>query len=378
MAKKDTTAKARTNSAVFEEMATKILQELWSELEHIPIEKLPYSEHSKTISEIFSHNEIGWKYSIIIQVTGKAADFSLDTLCLQKKEGSPSQWDPRDFGKRVVVPWNKFIGAPLGDSGDPYVNNIFRRPRFNAEMRDGRRSQEMYDKVKCILDLVQESKDSLTVRGHLKTILTELRRYLDGKTFDYPIPFRVSLSATLHCIEEYLKKSSGGARLQAVAHGLFKSLSQHGMPYDTVRSRHVNASDTASRSAGDVECFKNGANILTVEVKDRPLTSDEVDSSVIKARLAGVTELLFFVYRANDGLIMAGNDKNEILLTIDRNFSTGLNLYVENAFDFLRLACTLLGEEGRKSLLVSIGEALGEQGADPQHRWAWTNIVREL
>jgi len=140
MARTSKASQSAASSAPFDQAATAILKDLWKELEEFPIDELPNGSISDAAFAAFEHKEIGWKYSIIIQVTGKAADFSLDALCLQKRDGQSGLWDPREFAKRVIVPWHGSIGAPLGTSGDPYVNNIFRRPRFDETMREGRRS----------------------------------------------------------------------------------------------------------------------------------------------------------------------------------------------------------------------------------------------
>ena len=362
----------------FEQRARDILKEVWAELEAIEIEKLPSGSISQHAFEIFEHKEVGWKFSIIVQVLGKAADYSLDTLCLQKGDGTAvGLWEPREFAKRIVVPWNKSIGGPLGESGDPYVNNIFRGPCFDDAMRKRRRSPDLFDKVKVVLETVQGAGSEVEVREQLKLILAQLRRYLKGKTFEYPLPLRVSLQDTLCGISEYLKVSSGGARLQAVAHGLFKALQAYGIPYEQVLSRHVNAADSASDTSGDVECLKAGSSMLTVEVKDRILTLSEVESSVIKARLRNVRELLFFVYGKTDRMVDTP-DMGRIQDLIQNEFTGGLNIYIESAAHLMRIACTLLGEEGRKDFLQDVGEALGEQAADPQHRWAWSQVVRAM
>ena len=72
------------------------------------------------------------------------------------------------------------------------------------------------------------------------------------------------------------------------------------------------------------------------------------------------------------------SDRDQVLKLIDNEFSTGLNIYVESAEDLLKFACTLLGEKGRKTFLQAVGEALDEQGADPKHRWAWSEAVRAI
>ncbi|WP_196801293.1 restriction endonuclease, SacI family [Bordetella sp. FB-8] len=363
----------------FERIANRILNELWIELEAIPIDQLPVGDVSDDAYTVFENPEIGWKYSVIIQVAGKAADFSLDALCLQKGDGLlPGLWEPREFAKRVVVPWHKAIGAPLGTSGDPYVNNIFRKPRFDEAMRAARRRPVMFDTVKRLLDRVQASGSPDEVRDRLKFILAQLRRYMSGKSFEYPIPQRVGLGDTLACLLGYLDTASGGARLQAVAQGLVMALQAKGIAYERIISRHVNAADAASNSAGDVECFVGDRNIFTIEVKDRELTIAELESSIEKARLSSVQELLFFVHRRHREEPCAEEDKAQIERIVARQFALGLNIYIEKAEHFLRLTCTLLGEDGRKSFLHFVGLALGAQGADPQHRWAWSQEVRGI
>lgn len=366
-----------TETAGFHTNATTILNSVWSELEAIDIAQLPTGSVSEQAYLILENTEIAWKYALINQVVGKAADFSLDALCLQKGDGGPGLWDAREFAKSVFVPWHKSIGSPIGTSGDPYVSNTLRHRRLDDQMRQARRTPAMFDVLKGILDQVQDAESPEQVRQFLLQILAQLRRYMAGKTFHYPIPQRVSVLDTLGCVREYLEESSGGARLQAIAHGLVLSLKEKGLKYEDIQSRHVNAADAASQSAGDIECFADGANVFTVEVKDRALTLSELDSSIEKARLASVTELLFFVYR-KDGAPYSDAESEQINATISRQFSLGLNIYIVSGDEFLRLCCSLLGEDGRKVFLESVGSALAVQGADPKHRWAWSQAVRTI
>lgn len=361
----------------FEEKAKSVLKALWKRVEDLPLAELPTGSVSDAAYQVFEFREIGWKSSLIIQVAGKAADFDLDALCLQKGDGSAGTWEPREFAKRVFVPWHAGIGAPFGRSNDPYVNHVFRRPRFDEAMRAARRSPEMFDTVKGILEDVQRSATPEEVNDKLMLILAQLRRYMAGKTFKYPVPQRIGLDDTLKCVIEYVGESSGGARLQAIAHGLVLALQAKGLRYETVAVRHVNAADAATQSAGDVECFSEGKNVLTIEVKDRVLTVAELESSIDKARLANVHELLFFVHRSNGQTIERGAER-QIEQIISSQFSLGLNIYIEQAKEFLRVSGTLLGEAGRKVFLLKVGDALEEQRADPKHRWAWSQAVRNI
>ncbi len=212
----------------------------------------------------------------------------------------------------------------------------------------------------------------------LRQVLFGLRRLLQGKTFDYPIPQRASLDATQNAVSRFLSVSSGGGRLQAVAHALFKGLSEAGFEYDNLVARHVNASDAAGRAPGDVSFSKAGRN-TAVEVKDRLLTAAQVGASVTKARVAEVTELVFLVHGdRGERLFASDGDRLAAEGIALKEFSSGLNVYWESYLRLSRSLLVVLGEQGRRDFLKFVGLALEEQSVDAQHRWEWAKIVAEI
>jgi len=333
---------------------------------------------AKLIDHIFDGKEVGYKKAIIIQVTGKAADFSLDAQALQKGTGLNSAWDARVFGQKVFVPWNATAGNPLGDADDPYVSNQFRNPRFDATIRSQRKSQALFDKTLEILELANAVSTQDDVINLLREILFGVRRLLAGKSFDYPIPQRASLDDTRRAVAEFLSAASGGGRLQAVAHALFLCLSEAGLNYTSIVCRHVNASDAAGKSPGDIAIEADG-RLVAVEVKDRLLNESQVAASVTKARVAEITELIFLVHgNRGEAMFESAQHEHSIQTIAKKEFSSGLNIYWES---FLRLSNSvfiIVGEDGRRRFLKFVGQALEEQSVDARHRWAWTRIVSDM
>lgn len=358
--------------------AIQLLNELWLEVSESTNVDLSDVVLAEQIDLIFTGKEVGYKKAIIIQLVGKATDFSLDAQALQKGSGALGAWDAREFGKRVFVPWNAAIGNPLGDADDPYVSNQFRNPRFDASIREKRKALNLFDATLSILERANAAESVERVVDLLRQVLFGLRRLLQGKTFDYPIPQRASLNATQDAVSKFLAVSSGGGRLQAVAHALFKGLSEAGFDYANLVARHVNASDAAGRSPGDVSFTKAGRS-TAVEVKDRLLTAAQVSVSVTKARIAEVTELVFLVHGDKQERLFATDDDRrsaeEIAL---KEFSSGLNVYWESYLRLSRSLLIVLGEQGRRDFLKFVGLALEEQSVDAQHRWAWAQIVAEI
>ena len=111
--------------------------------------------------------------------------------------------------------------------------------------------------------------------------------------------------------------------------------------------------------------------MLAVEVKDRELTLRSVQEKLPKSRERGIRELLFLVQGG-----VAKKDANEVDAAIEREFTTGQNLYVCNFDDFLNTSLVLFGESGRRTFLVTVGQCLDESKADLVHRQHWQELLQ--
>ena len=360
------------------EAARNILDQLWLEVLSVELPASYFPGIADVVDAIFAGNEVGYRKAIIIQLAGKAANPSLDAQSMQKRDGTSGAWDAREFAKRVFVPWNASIGNPFGDSDDPYVSNQFRNPRFDASIRGSRRKVVVFDHVLSLLELANAADNQDEIEALLREVLLGLRRFIQGKSFSYPIPQRASLSDTHRILQAFLSESSGGARLQAVAHADFLSAADAGFNYSGLVSRHVNASDASSQASGDI-AFTKGGRASAVEVKDRLLTTGQVAASVTKARVNEVTELIFLVHRIGSEMVFESSEDAVASEAIAaKEFSAGLNIYWEPYLRFSRTLLTLIGEDGRRSFLKYVGVSLEEQRADAKHRWAWSQLVSSM
>lgn len=355
------------------ETGLSVLTNAWAVLP--PIGNPPASDFASLIDAVFQGKETGYKKAIIIQATGKAADPSLDAQSMQRGEGAAGSWDAREFAKQSFVKWNLEANEPFSHSADPYVSNPYRVPRFDRSQRSQRKNKEEFDATLAVLERINEANDAGIAFENLVEVLHGLRRWIADKEVAYPLPNRASLQAVIAAVGEYLESRSGGTRLQATVAALVKSLAAAGFKITEVASAHVNSSDSSGQRAGDISYFAEDRS-SAIEVKDRPLSRDELQASIDKARVASVSDLLFIV-RARTTL---GSDLPSATLDqiIEGQFSSGLNLYVEQFGDFSRLCLTLIGEAGRRTFLEEVGRSLSDQGADISHKWAWAAIVKAM
>jgi SacI restriction endonuclease len=326
------------------------------------------------VDAVFEGAETGYKKAIIIQAAGKAADPLLDAQAMQKGDGGRS-WDAREFAKQAFVKWNKDANEPFSHSGDPYVSNPYRVPRFDETQRSQRKRPEEFDNTLRVLERLNTAETPETTYLHLVEILFGLKRWIADKDVTYPLPKRASLVETLKAIKSFLAFKSGGTRLQAVVAAMFQTLATAGLQIVDVTSGHVNSADTSAKKAGDVT-FQTDNSRFAAEVKDRPLSEAEVNASINKARVARVSDLMFIV-RAKD-LFESGFDRTRFDEICSSQFSSGLNVYVEPFGSFASVCMSLIGEDGRRNFLEEVGNSLAVQKADISHKWAWSEIVKVL
>lgn len=327
------------------------------------------------VDAVFDATETGYKKAIIIQAAGKAADPSLDAQAMQKGDGTENSWDAREFAKQVFVKWNQDANEPFSHSGDPYVSNPYRVPRFDETQRLQRKRPVEFDKTLLVLEHLNATDDVEKAYCNLVEILLGLKRWIADKDVKYPLPKRASLKQTLKAVDEFLAAKSGGTRLQAVVAAMFQTLSSAGLQIVDVASGHVNSADTSAKKAGDVT-FSTDTASFAAEVKDRPLNEAEVMASVNKARIADASDLMFIVRAKN--LFDSGFDGDAFDAICVSQFSSGLNIYLERFENFSRVCLSLVGEDGRRSFLEEVGNSLAEQNAEISHKWAWSNIVKAL
>jgi hypothetical protein len=108
-------------------------------------------------------------------------------------------------------------------------------------------------------------------------------------------------------------------RLQVISLALFRTIGRTLGLFDDVTSANINAADTQTGKAADLECISDsGETVLAVEVKDRELNVRAVRDKIPQTREKGIRELLFLVQGG-----VSRTEQADVDATIEREFATG-------------------------------------------------------
>lgn len=334
----------------------------------------PNPDIDDDIDQLINCDVVSIRYALLTQLLGKLTDPSRDTLSIQRGDAGTAEaagrWDARSFCQANVVPWVSEAGQVLGTSPDPYVNNPLRRPRLD-EGYEPRQNRTLWDKLAATLAIVQQRNDAGYTEAQLRLCLTSLVQKYNALTVQFDVPQRVSLDDAARLVADYLAEPSGGERPQVIIAALMRTIGARFGIFDRVARQAINEADAAGERPGDVICYENDRQVFAVEVKDRTVTLQDIDTAIGKARRSNVTEVLF-------AAVSPQPDDQSTLERAQREFELGVNIYHLEIESLIRVVLTIAGEASRTEFLAMVGEELNDRVTQPSHKLAWQDLLRNL
>ena len=326
------------------------------------------------IDELINCDVVSVRYALLTQLLGKLTNDSRDALSIQRGDTdtaeSAGRWDARSFCQANIVPWVAEAGQVLGTSPDPYVNNPLRRPRLDSGY-EPRRNRPLWDRLVEVLGAVQEQDNPAYTETRLRQCLASLVRKYRELDVQFDVPQRISLDVAISLAAAYLAEPSGGERPQIIVAALMRTIGARFGIFDRVARQAINEADAAGARPGDVICYLGDRQVFAVEVKDRTVTLQDVDTAIGKARRSDVTEVLFASASSQP-------DDPAISERVAREFGLGVNIYQLEIEPLLRVVLTIAGEASRAQFLTLVGEELNDRVTQPAHKLAWQDLLRNL
>jgi len=348
--------------------ARDLLNELWG-----IVSQESESVADLVIETLVKSQFVSIRFCLPTQLLGKLTDSRLNCLCLQKGNGEDeSQWDPRGFSSKVIVPWVQENQSVLGTSSDPYVSKPLRKQYLEASPGNVKGEKE-WMLLYQVLKEVEDNDDPEFTKLRFIQTLRSIKSLYSELSFQYYNPERISLEQTQFLVKIFLSESSGGDRGLAIAAALFETFGKYFQLYSEIKRNVINASDQSTGLAGDIECVDENGNLrLAIEVKERNLTLTDVRTTITKARSVSIKEVLLNA----PGIV--GNENEQINDLINRTWASGTNIYHLTIDDLIIVGLFLTGEDGRIDFVKNVGKQLDKYNTQPVNRKRWKELLEGL
>ena len=254
----------------------------------------PECTHKEFIDFVIDNTHLTYKYILFTAILSKAADNSINPLCLQKHSSLPGAYDARTVCHKVIVPFEmEILKKALGGSNEPFLNKPARFPELSKDnaVRRGRDQSILYS-LWDNLPLITTSEDATQCLDYILYKLIKIRDEKEQLTI-FTIEDSMNLpSKLLHYIGEALKESYEGEILTLMIAGIYHLMYLHN-PDVVVEVHPVNQSGASSREISDLDIFLNGRLISSNELKDKEYAETDVRHAADKVMSAGGDRMLF-------------------------------------------------------------------------------------
>ena len=199
----------------------------------------------------------------------KATDDAVDALSLREDE-SHKGYSARSLAKEVLVPCCVRAGIDIRNKGGEPLNNqpFLRAARIGTHLKVKANAVE---ELKYLVESIERA-DFLRGRDALMALAAFLRARIEASELGTPIalgPGVLELAQLVAVLDKFLSGDPEGGKVgQAMATAVLD------LVFADVKTKKIN--DPSSKWPGDVGAFDRGTQVLSGEVKQRPMTDAEI------------------------------------------------------------------------------------------------------
>lgn len=350
--------------------AKELLNKEWSRIQNEDeAEYIDDDFVSETIPNVLEGSQLTYRYILITNVLAKAANGDIHYRSLQAKAELDGAYNARSLGHDVIVEFDKDNGERIGGSNEPFLNQPARNPEW--EMSVPARSDAAKERLYVLLKKLEEKTENgeLDPIDVLRQTLQEYSE-MEAKTIDFDPPTDVSYNKLANVIATYLQESGGGERLAAVTAAALQAYYEHANPgVWEIDAEHANVPDEFSKSAGDVEIFKEDELQTAVEVKDKPTDLTAISHAISSAKEHKLAEYLF--------LVGSGFDFGEEDRCLQRVEESTINLKIMYPDELISLL-KIVDDSERSLFLEAVADFLNSMRATDENKSAYKKIVAEI
>lgn len=261
-------------------------------------------ERALTSTTSSSYNEIKtvlesenktYKYVLITALAAKAADDSVNPLCLQTGSELEGAYDARTICHKAILDFEReYLGKALGGSNEPFLNKPARYPHLSKDNPSKGASKQILNLLCDFLPTVDTQDKAFDCLVYAVALLQEKKRELEELLSLTLVNDNHHESALLlSLVEELLADPREGESLTLVVAGLYYLYLQSITSNYKVEVHPVNQCGASSKEISDLDVYKEGELYIANELKDKDFSLTDVQHAVDKAKNAGLDKMFF-------------------------------------------------------------------------------------
>jgi hypothetical protein len=279
-----------------------------------------------------------YKYILLTALAAKAADESLNPLCLQTISSLNGAYDARTVCHNAILNFEReHLDKALGGSNEPFLNKPARYPELAKTNPARGTTQEMLFLLCDFLPTITTKEKAFDCLCYAVQLLLE-HKEKSAAIRDFTIVNNDAKSSVtlLRLINALLEDNRKGESLTLIVAGVdylyMRSISNN----FRVEVHPVNQCGASSKEISDLDIYKDGKLYIANELKDKNFGLMDVEHAVSKVKSSGHSTM-FFIYGKGVSF-----DEDEINAYVDRLEQSDFTLIVINAELWAKMIISLI------------------------------------
>lgn len=280
----------------------------------------------------------------------------------------PNSYSGRSLSEKVVTPFLQDKQIPC--TKNPFLSAIRRGKRFVRADSAGQRDVEGFNALADFAELVQGS-DETSVRRYLRYVLIRFLRLREASNVRVNRIHRLSLQQYENLINELLTVQSGGLIPVLLTVAMLETIkSRFALDWD-IKWQGINVSDASSRVAGDIEVFRNGDRVLTIEVTERVID---------RARVVSVFETKIAPFALDDYVFFftSSEPTEDARLVAQSFFSQGHEVNFRPVSNWVINCLLTVGSSSREEFNRIFLDNLSKSSVPARVKTAWNDVLSRI
>lgn len=253
----------------------------------------PNDELSKVIEEIIRGSHKTYRYVLVNALLAKATNTNINALSLQKGDGTRGKFDARSLCHKVLVPFEmEVLPGSLGGSNEPFLNKPARFVSLSTTnaVRSGK-DKEILSKL---IDTLSDIPNSEVAYRYLTNALFVMKEIHDELKAKYTLNSHLDGDDTPQQVLDYIYSLLDYKLEGEICPLIVSELERLNLGENYVVCPHkVNQSGASSKEVGDIDIYKSGKLIHSIEVKDKRFSRQDVKHAISKFKQAGLRTSMF-------------------------------------------------------------------------------------
>lgn len=320
----------------------------------------------EAIAGVFQSQTQAYREAIVGCALARIQNQEIDLRLPYVNQG-PKAFNGRTLDERVVNPFLDEHQIPC--SRAPYLSALRRGFRFQEDWPGQRDRRGLRAAIQFIEEL--ESANEKTARTYLRGLMLAFVRLRDASDVALSDVNRLSVQQYEALIDGLLAHRSGGLLPVLLAVAMFKTMSECLELNWRVDWQGINVADRARGVPGDINVYRNGKLLFSVEVTEREIDRARVIAT-FQGKIApnGLEEYLF--------LFSSREPSGDAKETAAQFFAQGHEVNFAALKDWLLTNLKTVGFRGRRSFTLNLKQLIGDRSTPAAIKVAWNGLINNV